>query len=224
MPDRFFREVRLIFLLVAVYFPGHGAFHRASACACVRHARETQMKIKNHVLAVCICTGGMWVLMSEYAAAEPGCAASAHTQRLACEYDLQDDFHTRSAQCFDTVSQDPVCTPPCPAPRTGSPRSAPRGRWRRSSRPSRWTTTGRGEIGTVPRAWEASLVRQIAGMRADADSSAARMLESRNHATSGRRNVSGRAPERLQAKQSQVSTCRCQGNRAPCQPSDGGAP
>ncbi len=67
------------------------------------------MKIRNHVLAVCICAGGMWVFMSEYAAAEPGCAASAHTQRLACEYDLQDDFYTRSAQCFDTVNQDPVC-------------------------------------------------------------------------------------------------------------------
>ena len=62
------------------------------------------------------------------------------------------------------------------------------------------------------------------GWGADAGSSAARMLESRNHATSDRMNVTGRAPEHLQAKQSQVSTRRCQGNRAPCQPSDGGAP
>ena len=67
------------------------------------------MKIKNHVLAACICAGGMWTLMSDYAAAEPSCVASAHTQRLACEFDLRDDFYTQSAQCFDSANQDPVC-------------------------------------------------------------------------------------------------------------------
>lgn len=41
--------------------------------------------------------------------AEPGCSASAHTQRLACEFDLRDDFYTTTAQCIDTANEDPVC-------------------------------------------------------------------------------------------------------------------
>lgn len=65
------------------------------------------MKIKKYVVAVCVCT--VWALGSEFAAAEPGCGSSAHTQRLACEYDLRDDFYTRSAQCFDTANPDPAC-------------------------------------------------------------------------------------------------------------------
>ena len=71
------------------------------------HAREIKMKIKKHVVAVCVCT--VWALGSEFAAAEPGCASSAHTQCLACEYDLRDDFYSRSGQCFDTANPDPVC-------------------------------------------------------------------------------------------------------------------
>ncbi len=67
------------------------------------------MKIKKYFLAVCICTGVMWSFVGDYALAESGCAASAHTQRLACEFDLRDDFFTSSAQCLDAVNQDPVC-------------------------------------------------------------------------------------------------------------------
>ncbi len=67
------------------------------------------MKIKNIYLAVLVCTGAMWSLVTGNALAEPGCAASAHTQSLACEYDLRDDFFTTSAQCLDVANQDPVC-------------------------------------------------------------------------------------------------------------------
>ena len=67
------------------------------------------MKIKNPRLAAGVCAAAMWLFMGDYAAAEPSCAASAHTQRLACEFDLQDDFFTLSAQCFDSANQDPVC-------------------------------------------------------------------------------------------------------------------
>ncbi len=41
--------------------------------------------------------------------AEPGCSASAHIQRLACEFDLRDDFFTMTAQCLDAASTDPNC-------------------------------------------------------------------------------------------------------------------
>jgi hypothetical protein len=48
--------------------------------------------------------------MCGYAAAgEPGCAASAQTQRLACEFDLHDDFFTTTAQCLDTAVEDEAC-------------------------------------------------------------------------------------------------------------------
>ena len=67
------------------------------------------MKMKNYYLAACFCAGGMWSLMGTPVLAEPGCAASAHTQRLACEYDLQDDFFTVAARCLDTANQDPAC-------------------------------------------------------------------------------------------------------------------
>jgi len=67
------------------------------------------MKINNCLFAVCVCAGGMWSLTGDYAHADPGCATSARTQRLACEFDLRDDFFTSSAQCFDSVNQDPVC-------------------------------------------------------------------------------------------------------------------
>jgi len=42
-------------------------------------------------------------------AAESGCAASANLQRLACEYDLRDDFYTAAAHCRDTANPDPLC-------------------------------------------------------------------------------------------------------------------
>ena len=67
------------------------------------------MKTKKYFLAACFCVGGVWFLTGAPVLAEPGCAASAHTQRLACEYDLQDDFFTVSARCLDTANQDPVC-------------------------------------------------------------------------------------------------------------------
>lgn len=42
-------------------------------------------------------------------AAEPGCAVSAQTQRLACEFDLRDDYFTASAQCHDNTNVDGAC-------------------------------------------------------------------------------------------------------------------
>ena len=41
--------------------------------------------------------------------AAPGCSASAHVQRLACEFDLRDEFFTQSAHCKDTANVDPLC-------------------------------------------------------------------------------------------------------------------
>ena len=67
------------------------------------------MKINNYYLAACVCAGCVWALMADYALADPGCANSTHTQRLACEFDLRDDFFTSSAQCLDAANQDPVC-------------------------------------------------------------------------------------------------------------------
>lgn len=67
------------------------------------------MKTTNRALTVCIFAVGAWAVGSEFATAEPGCAASAHTQRLACEYDLRDDFFTSSAQCHDTANPDAAC-------------------------------------------------------------------------------------------------------------------
>ena len=50
------------------------------------------------------------IVMCGYAAAgEPGCAASTQTQRLACEFDLRDDFYTQSAICLDSAVQDETC-------------------------------------------------------------------------------------------------------------------
>jgi hypothetical protein len=77
----------------------------------MRIAREIKMKIKtrNHYLAACIYAWGLCLLTGGPVLAEPGCAASAHTQRLACEFDLRDDFFTSSARCHDSTSQDPIC-------------------------------------------------------------------------------------------------------------------
>ena len=49
------------------------------------------------------------VICGHATAAEPGCAASANTQRLACEFDLRDDFFTESAICLDRAAQDQTC-------------------------------------------------------------------------------------------------------------------
>ena len=47
--------------------------------------------------------------MSGISIAEPGCSASAHIQRLACEYDLRDDFYTSNALCQDSANPDSAC-------------------------------------------------------------------------------------------------------------------
>jgi len=53
---------------------------------------------------------GLYLLfLSGTLLAEPGCSASAHTQRLACEFDLRDDFYTLSAQCLDSSNPDSAC-------------------------------------------------------------------------------------------------------------------
>ena len=51
------------------------------------------------------------LLMSVSAAsyAAPGCSASAHLQRLSCEFDLRDDFFTTSAHCLDESNPVPAC-------------------------------------------------------------------------------------------------------------------
>ncbi len=67
------------------------------------------MKLKKHLLTVAIAAGGIAFLVSGQVLAAPGCAASAHTQRLACEFDLRDDFFTTSAQCLDVDSPDAAC-------------------------------------------------------------------------------------------------------------------
>ena len=67
------------------------------------------MKNSIHFLAVSFCAAGLGAIASQNATAEPGCANSAHTQRLACDFDLRDDFYTRSAQCHDSANPDPVC-------------------------------------------------------------------------------------------------------------------
>jgi len=42
-------------------------------------------------------------------AAEPGCSASARTQRVACEFDVRDSFFTARAACLDAANPDPAC-------------------------------------------------------------------------------------------------------------------
>ena len=56
-----------------------------------------------------IAAGIFLSVMSGYSYAEPGCSVSAHTQRLACEYDLRDDYFTSTAQCLDAANADPAC-------------------------------------------------------------------------------------------------------------------
>jgi hypothetical protein len=53
--------------------------------------------------------GVLLLLLSAASWAEPSCSASAHLQRLACEYDLRDDFFTSSAQCRDTANAEQTC-------------------------------------------------------------------------------------------------------------------
>ncbi len=43
------------------------------------------------------------------AGVEPGCSSTAQLQRLACEFDLRDDFYTTRAQCLDNTTLDDSC-------------------------------------------------------------------------------------------------------------------
>ena len=52
-------------------------------------------------IGLLIAAGAAW--------AEPSCSASAHTRRLACEFDLRDDDFTAAAQCQDWATPDPAC-------------------------------------------------------------------------------------------------------------------
>ncbi len=56
-----------------------------------------------------LSVSGMTLAAGQGLAAEPGCSASAQTQRVACEFDLRDDFFTASAQCLDNSNVDPAC-------------------------------------------------------------------------------------------------------------------
>lgn len=67
------------------------------------------MKSTRYAWLPAIVTGAILLLQGGAANAQAGCSVSAHTQRLACEYDLRDDFYTVTAQCLDTDNQDPAC-------------------------------------------------------------------------------------------------------------------
>ena len=56
-----------------------------------------------------IAMGVVLLTVSGISCAEPGCSVSAQTQRLACEFDARDDFHTMSAICIDADNQDSAC-------------------------------------------------------------------------------------------------------------------
>lgn len=56
-----------------------------------------------------VMAGSYLLFLSCSVLAEPGCSASAGVQRLACEYDLRDDFFTTSAQCLDATNPDAEC-------------------------------------------------------------------------------------------------------------------
>jgi hypothetical protein len=69
------------------------------------------MNEKNTLRAIALSTIyiSLIVMCGHADAAAPGCAASAHTQRLACEFDLRDSFFTTTAQCLDTAVEDEAC-------------------------------------------------------------------------------------------------------------------
>ena len=60
-------------------------------------------------LSVATSAVGLLLVISGSVVAEPSCSASAHTQRLACEFDLRDDFFTESASCLDVETQEAGC-------------------------------------------------------------------------------------------------------------------
>ena len=56
-----------------------------------------------------VLAGFFLLFLSGSLLAEPGCSASAGVQRLACEFDLRDDFFTSSAHCQDEANPDAAC-------------------------------------------------------------------------------------------------------------------
>ena len=70
---------------------------------------ERVMNPRKIQLAVATSAIGLLLVMSGSVVAEPSCSASAHTQRLACEFDLRDDFFTESASCLDVETQEADC-------------------------------------------------------------------------------------------------------------------
>lgn len=68
-----------------------------------------KMRIDNSTTMTVVAAGLFLFALSSNAFAEAGCSASAQTQRLACEFDLRDDFYTVTAQCLDTANEDPAC-------------------------------------------------------------------------------------------------------------------
>ena len=67
------------------------------------------MNEKNTMRVVALGAVSSIILLGQAQATEPSCSASAQTQRLACEFDLRDDFFTTSAQCLDSLAQDQAC-------------------------------------------------------------------------------------------------------------------
>ncbi len=69
------------------------------------------MNEKNTLRAIALGTIyiSLIVLCGYAAAGEPGCASSTQSQRLACEFDLRDDFFTVTAQCLDSAVQGETC-------------------------------------------------------------------------------------------------------------------
>lgn len=67
------------------------------------------MNATRYAWPAAIVAGTILLLQGGTVIAQAGCSVSAHTQRLACEYDLRDDFYTVTAQCLDTDNQDPAC-------------------------------------------------------------------------------------------------------------------
>ncbi len=56
-----------------------------------------------------IAAGVFLLALSGISVAEPGCASTAHIQRLACEFDLRDSFYTSRATCLDSANPDDAC-------------------------------------------------------------------------------------------------------------------
>lgn len=67
----------------------------------MRHMKEIRLPV--------VMAGLYLLFLSGTLLAEPGCSASAKTQRLACEFDLRDDFYTANARCLDSSNPDAGC-------------------------------------------------------------------------------------------------------------------